>query len=862
MFVRDPSSSRTASSSFALTWADLADLDDSEASSTDPGLHSNNNTATNNAEIIGYKELSDIYQTDFLNLDTSVRPSEFFAVREQVLAIETTLSSLPLVEEEVRQKVKYQLKEADFETKMGELGMILFYLERDGHLPQEKSLISFRALELEKEVSAYLRIHARNGGNRFIPSGKTHHLLHAFAYMIFTPCQIYNKGGLYALLRLLTQAKYGTAQYFQFEHLEHIRGIAEQMITNPAFDYLFKKKITVHPDLQEIIRLDLKLRPDAPIQSRDVFHACMIAFFFDMRQADESLNCYAIGSMIYAFENYTYKAFEKLIKWLEQGHFVLSDSMTLPISPLLERRLNWEVEMEITFLEASKALALAPFKKISEVLSLREVFICNETLPLKEILSRYLIVNKASYLQEYAGKLFGAFKYNCLILMQLAIIEFCELNSNSSYMTSSFQLLSQKALLVRNCISSALESITGKDRRSRERIELFENKLKSLLEEKLWLEPYCDDKCVKQKDRIVTTLLSIQNFSGDQEALMEILKCGVYVICLESRGASLILSYSELKEFMVKTIQETNQILSTGEDDFQEEERLFLNALQRSHFEHDLAEFAAKEIDMQGIQGYDLENANLLIFKQTGGFAEGVLPRVYQIQISEQRLHGHSTPYQFLESLLKELKIWDITLLKGARKVLMNSETHTWTLSPFCWKLLINNGGDFYNFIQENVFNPAKMLLNSKIPKQVMCRIIDRYALDEITLKKMHAFFERKKDLTYESFKTLLLQHIRPERLAEASKIIEEEFSKIELSLFDLKLVLKKVGVSLKPGGAERLHTQFVGLLSSPDDLANHLRFLLISRKAAIVDPFELEHAICKIKGLPLAIDLGDLRAR
>lgn len=256
--------------------------------------------------------------------------NEFFDIRNAVEAIDNRISDDDaLVIEFVRKTLTIQ----EHKVKMAELGMALFYLDRDASIPNEESLTHYRAAEINQEVQSYIQQHKEAGVSPIIPSGKTHYILRAIAHMVATSEQRFNKGGLFAINRLLTEPELMLSQFLQPEHRQHMLVIAATLLKDPALQQIIERNATVHKDLENLIRLDLKLHPEQPVLSAHVIYDVLMALFSDVRQKDDP-NCYAIASLIYTAENYTFKFFETTLKWLSQGHVTISDQFTLPLKPL------------------------------------------------------------------------------------------------------------------------------------------------------------------------------------------------------------------------------------------------------------------------------------------------------------------------------------------------------------------------------------------------------------------------------------------------------------------------------------------------------------------------------------------------
>lgn len=428
---------------------------------------------------INFERLSEYYQRDFLRLKTSENATDFFSIREQVLEIEKFLEEHEetVDPKPIRARIQTLLDKSNFEQKMAEMGMILFYLDHDQVIPDTTNLVLFRANEISENVEAYLQRHASICDNPLIPSGKTHYLLRTFAHMVLTSTQAYNRGGLMAIRVLLKYSEFTLSKYLQAEHRNHILLVTKKILKSSNFNMLFNKQIRVHPDLQNAIRLDLKLPPEEPISSVFAFYDCLMALFSDIRQ-DDSPNCYAISALIYATENHTYKVFSKSMDWLEQGFISMGESSTIPLAPLLEKRLIYSHDLNFE-LKPSDALSLAPIKQITQTLNLTTSSESpNQPVSIRCTLSAILKDNNAIDKLPYVEKLYYAYKYNTLIHLHHAVSELTMVN------TETEEYFTDKDLFILTCLSQV-------------RIDnpYFKSAFETKLKQRLWLEN-CNEKNV------------------------------------------------------------------------------------------------------------------------------------------------------------------------------------------------------------------------------------------------------------------------------------------------------------------------------------------------------------------------------
>jgi hypothetical protein len=93
-------------------------------------------------------------------------------------------------------------------------------------------------------------------------------------------------------------------------------------------------------------------------------------------------------------------------------------------------------------------------------------------------------------------------------------------------------------------------------------------------------------------------------------------------------------------------------------------------------------------------------------------------------------------------------------------------------------------------------------------------------------------------------------------------KIFDEELNKIKINQPRLKKILTKLGVNIADSELANIYQllceKFPNSYAFPYDWARVIYKALIELERAIVDPYVIEHEICKEAGLPISLDIGD----
>lgn len=777
-------------------------------------------------------------------------------LKGQVEEIEKILDRLNSAELTLncRTRVRTLLYLDNYETKMAELGMILFYLDCKSDIPDTDSFLAFRASAMQQEVESYINNHKALEMHPLIPSGKIQYLLRAFAHMTFTSNQVHNRGGLFAIQELLTNPLHKISMYLQPEHASHILNAIHNIISDNAFDTLFANKIVIHPSMAEAVRLDLKLAEDAEVESIHVFYACMIAIFTDVRQGGAP-NCYAVATLKYATENHTFIILEILIKWLTDGCYHLSATLKMPLRPLLEKRLTYSNDFEL-MVNADKAQESFLIQHMQAILELESPELEHSpSMPLRDLLQRTLERNMSTGKKSYAEKLYNSYKCSALVQLQLAINEFVYMNSNKGAGRNRYELI--------ETIIKAIESGLRVNMPAQFRRLFIER-----LGEVLWFEN-CNDGDVRiENNFLFVGTRRINRFSGNLNELCSLFKNSLRVFSLtkdvnRNDVYNLIWSISDLNQVLHQVFNQTAREFTYKGSTLGNLCSQVQSSIGSREYRRILTSFCANQIKKhKAISAKNLNDADFLIFNQTGGNAETCLNIVYDIEVATAYIDNCYAPTDFLKSMLLWIETLNPSvLLTIPRFMIITKNVHAWTLAPSCWSLLIKHKNDFDKIMKEIVFEPAKKRLNSIVPSEVIERVIVRHACNEEVVDAMREHFNptMSRHLTFIEFKRELYRNIRPNERGNIDNIIDEEFSMVTLDQSDLIETLRILGiVNLPQAILSGIFQAVSGVNAHPFVLAEKLRVALIEAAVNIVDPFQLEMSICHVRNLPFSIQMGD----
>ncbi|MCH9626564.1 MAG: hypothetical protein S4CHLAM2_01860 [Chlamydiales bacterium] len=801
-------------------------LFDSEHTNTPPSYHS----------------LSALYEIDFFQPSDDSTLRHFFDMRDCVLQIETYLHdhpTHPVDVLELRARIKTMIKDSTVESsvKLGELGLILFYLDYpDRTFPiDESSLIALRANEMKNEATRLLQAHAAITEDERIPSGSTHYLLRSFAHMALTSTQVYNKGGLYALKTILESPRFTLASFLEPEHHTHILIIVGQLLNQSPFESLFRRRVEVHPDLQNVVRIDLKLCPEDPVSSTHVLWDCLMFLFTDIRQIYRP-NCYAIGGLIYATENAPYKTLDAMLNWLTQGHYDCGEGISVPIRPILEKRLIYAQDLRIK-LETQKALCLNTFQHIMDTMRADSISSnSSEVAPLRTILNAASGPSHISYTES----LYYAYKYNALVHLALAIMEFTWNNTTLDHVCvkESFS----------NWVHSQLSEHLKRHFPSLD-FTPFTHNFHLNLRKKVWFENCSETDISLSRRSLRVGTQHIKDFEGSLTQLKKTFADSLRLFYLERSKYGLINSFSDLKEALVEIAKDSipSSNLDNGVLAFT------LHFLCSSTFTKRVAERVEQQIALPGIQASSLLKANLLLCRQQGGYPEDVLQKVFGLRVTIETIRGRQTAYDFLGALRSQLQSIERVVLESMpRLVAFTQRDHIWTLSPAHLRTLLQPTCSYHSLVQLAVFNHAHHHMQQVVPQVRKVKILQRLGVDSTG-----NIFSNK--LTYQALRSTLLRIATKKRKGLTLKTIDEEFGKILTTQLNLSSLLDRLHIQLPLAKWSVIKKYLPQSWLHPYQIAQKIREALIKVSEKILDPYEIEVAICREQGLPISFNIGDL---
>lgn len=805
-------------------------------------------------------QIYEFYGIDSCESYGSDNLTELAELQKQVLSIEDYLTK-HLSNQELkylRDKIKEICSsKTSHQEKMGQLGMLFYFIERDNKIPDffDVDFIAMSAQELLDEIEILKTSYKSELGEKIdnIPSGKMHALLSTCARMVITREQTVNKGALYALLNMFDSTE--LARHVRPEHYEHLLCVFRKLQEEASWVSLIEKQHPVHPEMAPLVRLDLKLPFDETVTSLHAARACIMSLLFDITQNEHEGNCYAIASLKLASEQSIDKLLSNLLHLLSTGSLTLPHGDTLPLLPLIERRLTCDADFEI-FITASEIASLKVFKEMCAAHHLDGAELPNYEgeESLLDSLTDFLYENNQENNLLNVQRFFQSYKTNALIALMLMETELKNTNFDD-FRERDPSPSEAKSGLITALMLPLTKGVKGP----------FSEKLRENMERAFWIEPHPDRDIKYDGESILLGtqdhLRFIQQVGVDEEkTIREALQESSKLYFSWKGQLRLIDSISSLQRCMDVLAQETVKELGSNEEDYTPlKNDIFSRAYQKK-----AAEFCAALMQKEGhsIEADTLVRCDLLLINQLGGDGGRTFKRTFQTPLRTRVLNSTSAA-NFLFLLHQSLKRMGPAVFKNNHLMMAETPIHSFTLRSQRCEIL-RQAPNFSTLMKDKVYDRAADKLDKKIPRRLKKRILRRVARDESRQNALKGLFLNTQQSTYRQFRDAVADSdlLSLEETAQFLKIVCEEYSKTTLTEENTERVLKELIPDIKKEDLDSIWADFKikheGRRMKPYLYARALSRLLVKHLHTVIDPYALEVALCKVKQMPLSFDVGD----
>jgi|GEM_PF-2467006 len=253
--------------------------------------------------------------------------------------------------------------------KLIELGVLHYYIASGKQITAytNETLLWHRIHVVESEAALLKENHEKEYAyNQFyLPSGCTAYLMRAFSRMIFPPDGSFNLGGCFAAVAMLNSS---ICEHLSDEMRAQMLNIVQRLINDESFRSLFQEPFEVHPQMEELICLDLKI----PLKEKMSFiyvRWCLItALFTPIGQTSLEGNCYAMAPLLNILKDAPEIAVKLMIESLRKGSLSF-ENQEIPLSFLIDSRRQFKPDLSIEVM-ADYARKLAPYQSTSAALGI------------------------------------------------------------------------------------------------------------------------------------------------------------------------------------------------------------------------------------------------------------------------------------------------------------------------------------------------------------------------------------------------------------------------------------------------------------------------------------------------------------
>lgn len=773
----------------------------------------------------------------------------FFAIRDQVVLIEnwTTLNGSYEMRQRIEQRIHVILHDSQSSSrrKLAELGALYYSLHFHHCLLPSNSYLD----DFQKEIVTILNVLKQNHHKtekKSEVSGRLWFHSMKFTKTILPKTGIFNVGGLFSLIWLLQDPSCNINLLLTNGHRKHLLAVLQHIFYHPGFTKLLTSSHSIHPTLKELSFLEIK-DIHADEESPILLWGCLMAFLFDFRQGFQP-NCFSISTLKFMIHNYPYKTFTMLLDFCKTGTF---EQIKIPISAIVQPHLtlvshNTDVEHS-----AKQITSFFPFmcfiQQISDITQDFTSETINQIYPIQRLLKNNLREENKNLL-PFFEKYYQSFQHSPFILMILSLIEFAEINCINK--THDYTTLIKPF-----CIEDIIEHIKA-NIAVIQGTDLFFNKCKERIEQRLWLVPYPNQKITSQGNDFYygppgqRTLL--KKGLTALEDLKELFSRAAYLYYFDSNQMTLLSTITQLQTIFVKITHEIQNEESLSDSSINS----IINFFSSTTFRVKIAEIATKQINYNNkisIHSSFLSDNDFLIFNQWGGRPIDVLENFFKCKI-ERYKKNPITAFQFIYQVSKISSLFS----NKSTLVVIEGAGHAWTLNCNKYNFLAHPSIVFHKFIMDKVFKRAEEKKKSSLPHDTMVAIINNSTQDDAERLRFKNYFKNYTTLTYESFKKLFLRLGIDNQKSKMETVIDEEYNKIYWQQDDLVSLLKKLQIS--DSYLEQLSNDLAKYTFpiSPYIFARKIRKLLIKLGIATFDTDTIEHVVYDVAKHPFGFHGGD----
>jgi len=812
-------------------------------------------------QLLNPKQLAEFYQCAFL---ASPATQGDLLVLEMVFKIEKLFSDSK-IEAAIIMHTKELIKKL-FANKstlevFAELGVIYFYLDKNGHLPSSDGCFEYRLKEIEEEIRRL-----KNSKSNSLSTGVLTYLLRAFSTMMIDSEGKVNKGGIAAVNQLLNGR---LAFFFKEDHRDHIVAVLTHLLEDADFVTMLEQPISVHKKMEIFICIDLKLPFGSELSVQATKIACLLALFSDRRQI--LANCFAVAPFVYTCRNKPHLLLNAYIQLLQEGFLELTEGVKLSVFDLFSKRVVDEEELDRSILVEDVKLNAAFYSAIVAIgLNLNAFDDYSQT----QSTLRELIIHASQKTAHPEGAYFmassiiGSFKMNALQEMLICFLEFQEANvaMTGKVSSSNDKIRPIKGSLI-NFIQEQVDSYKSAHplMAQTQDIQQFLMLFMQIAEDRLWLQDHVGKlQCEEEGPlfmRIAKTWIEIEKFNKDDfDELKTSMTQFRRVICIKNDKLITIDTVPALNCLFEEWIDEIAQ--NPDFTDFLMHHNSFITNY-KSYLTKALSDSCPKFLYKINGKAIPLslehyEASKIFLFDSDGGLTLSTCKRL-RVPCQRRMTTSQNMVDNFLEILKHFSALPDKKTWRASQKLaLCTSIHHTFLLQPHTFWPLIEQ--DPLNILQKKSIAPMDRLLEAPLSFEKIKKIIN-VVIKDPNIKDIYLNFFTD-PVTANQFLDKMQVSVGPDVYKRILFELEKEITKITCATIAWEEVINTLFPTMDSIQQKQISTQLVEFFSKFEelnalDLSYGLQKMLITFgkfRARIT----LEMVICSKYDRPMNWVLGD----
>lgn len=743
--------------------------------------------------------------------------------------------------------------------KLAELGIIYYYIVANKRInASHNSMVKMRLLDIETEVLKLKSEHQllkNKELKKLFPSGTIAYLLRCFVRMIFTPDGQFNLGGCHAVHELLNTR---LAIFLSEEHRSQILCVTKKLIEDSNFRDLFKDPFAIHPELEELILIDMKLSSDEKMHFIYVRWDLLMALFTEVGgQYTGEKNCYAIATASNMMLNHCEIILAILIDVLKTGTFLI-DHHTIPILPLLESRRKYIVDFQQT-LSDKAAENLVAFSVANAVLRPVERATQTSQIQLGQKMESHFGTNAA-----YAKEIFLSHKQNFLQQIIIALFEFQGVNGGSIRSFDDLFEFSWRGLLFGQIYQALEQSF-----KPAPILTEILNKVNDELFNHFFLVDYLSWNVGLVDNKIVFDFQS-QGLLFDPTVNYVPFRRIQRLFFLKDNKFSPVDTIDDFNQSLIEIAQMIKQ--SESRSVYQKSLDVLMLFLQKDNWKKRVAHSIIYNWNRENsnLDASIYENSNSFFLLQCGGYIEAVGQWVYKKSLldSKRSIKSAVNVKALFLQICKEINDFNVmntnVFNHKSKKILAATNFHVFNLTPYKFKKYWEEP----TLVNQTIIAPAQKMWQQHLTDQEKVSILQTICNEQVTQYLLSNIPQGSMSLR--SFRKEIMQYLVLTKHHQLTEAIETHMQKIDINAFreDIKSILDKLNITLDQKEESRLTASLKkkseksgNTLFAPHQLAKFMhKALILSPKHAVFIPQEVfEDEICTLYGLPHRIELGSL---